>query len=133
MQQTRSDFGFAKPLRLLNAAQYRAVFNGTQVRAAHPNLLILACGNDLEHPRLGLVIAKKHVRLASQRNRIKRVARETFRLRQHQLPAVDAVVLARPGLAELDNQALAKLFDKQWRKLTQRAQNPAPRKERKRQ
>ncbi|WP_193163381.1 ribonuclease P protein component [Microbulbifer hainanensis] len=122
MQQARSDFGFAKPLRLLNAAQYRSVFSGTQIRAAHPNLLILACPNALDHPRLGLVMAKKHVRNATDRNRIKRIARETFRLRQHQLPAVDAVVLARPGAGELDNAALTKLFDKLWRKLAKRAQ-----------
>ncbi|WP_250460674.1 ribonuclease P protein component [Microbulbifer litoralis] len=125
MPQTRSDFGFPKPLRLLNAAQYRAVFSGTQIRAAHPNLLILASRNDLGHPRLGLVMAKKHVRNATDRNRIKRIARETFRLRQHQLPAVDAVVLARPGAGALDNAALGKLFDKLWRKLAKRAQQPA--------
>ncbi|SEA17985.1 ribonuclease P protein component [Microbulbifer marinus] len=122
MQQERSDFGFAKPLRLLNAAQYRAVFNDNQIRAAHPNLLILARHNDLGHPRLGLVIAKKHVRNASDRNRIKRIARETFRLRQHELPAVDAVLLARPGVADLDKAALAKLMNKLWRKLANRAQ-----------
>ncbi|MFI2811094.1 MULTISPECIES: ribonuclease P protein component [Microbulbifer] len=122
MQQERSDFGFAKPLRLLNAAQYRAVFSGTQVRAAHPNLLILAVPNDLGHPRLGLVVAKKHVRNATDRNRIKRIARESFRLRQHRLPAVDVVVIARPGIGDLDRPALAKLFDKQWRKLARRVQ-----------
>ncbi|MCW8125380.1 ribonuclease P protein component [Microbulbifer halophilus] len=124
MQQTRSDFGFPKPLRLLNAAQYRSVFSGTQIRAAHPNLLLLASRNDLGHPRLGLVMAKKHVRNATDRNRIKRIARETFRLRQHQLPAVDTVVLARPGAGKLDNAALTKLFDKLWRKLARRAQEP---------
>lgn len=124
MQQDRSDFGFPKPLRLLNAAQYRAVFSGTQIRAAHPNLLILACRNDLGHPRLGLVMAKKHVRNASDRNRIKRIARETFRLRQHELPPVDAIVLARPGAGELDNAALTKLLAKLWRKLAKRAAEP---------
>ncbi|SDK42708.1 ribonuclease P protein component [Microbulbifer yueqingensis] len=122
MQEQRSDFGFAKPLRLLNAAEYRAVFSGTQVRAAHPSLLILAVHNDLGHPRLGLVIAKKHVRNAADRNRIKRIARETFRLRQHSLPAIDAVVIARPGIGDMDKAILAKLFDKQWRKLARRVQ-----------
>ena len=97
MQQVRSSFGFAKALRLLNAAQYSQVFNENLVRAAHPRLLILARPNQLEHPRLGLVIAKKHVRNASDRNQIKRITRETFRILQHELPPLDAVVLARPG------------------------------------
>ena len=126
MQCPRSDFGFAKPLRLLNAAQYRAVFDSAPVRAAQPQFLILARPNDLGHPRLGLVIAKKHVRNASDRNRIKRIARETFRLQQHQLAHLDAVVLARAGAGELDTATLAKVFNKLWRKLDQRARNPQP-------
>ncbi|WKD49845.1 ribonuclease P protein component [Microbulbifer spongiae] len=121
MQQARSDFGFAKALRLLNAAQYRQVFNETLVRSAHPHLLILARPNALEHPRLGLVISKKHVRKATDRNQIKRISRETFRLQQHQLPALDTVVLARPGVANLDKAALAKLLNKLWCKLAKRA------------
>ncbi|MCQ3829953.1 ribonuclease P protein component [Microbulbifer elongatus] len=124
MQCSRSDFAFAKPLRLLNAAQYRAVFDSAPVRAAQPQFLILARPNELDHPRLGLVIAKKHVRNATDRNRIKRIARETFRLRQHELFPLDAVVLARGGAGELDNAALGKIFSKLWRKLDQRARNP---------
>ncbi|WHI44847.1 ribonuclease P protein component [Microbulbifer sp. ZKSA004] len=126
MQQVRSSFGFAKTLRLLNAAQYRLVFNENQVRAAHPHLLILARPNSLEHPRLGLVIAKKHVRNASDRNQIKRITRETFRLQQYDLPPLDAVVLARPGVADLDKAELAKLLNKLWRKLAKRARQPQP-------
>lgn len=121
MQQMRSDFGFAKALRLLNAAQYRSVFNDNLVRSAHPHLLILARPNTLGHPRLGLVIAKKHVRNATDRNQIKRISRETFRLQQHQLPPLDTVVLARPGVGDLDKAALAKLLNKLWRKLAKRA------------
>ena len=126
MQCQRSDFAFAKPLRLLNAAQYRAVFDSAPVRAAQPQFLILARPNELEHPRLGLVIAKKHVRNATDRNRIKRIARETFRLRQHELFPLDAVVLARGGAGELDNAALSKIFNKLWHKLDQRARDPQP-------
>lgn len=124
MQQARSSFGFAKTLRLLNAAQYSKVFNENLVRAAHPHFLILARPNELEHPRLGLVIAKKHVRNATDRNQIKRITRETFRLLQHELPPLDAVVLARPGVADLDKAALAKQLNKLWRKLAKRAQQP---------
>jgi len=124
MQQARSSFGFAKTLRLLNAAQYSKVFNENLVRAAHPHFLILARPNGLEHPRLGLVIAKKHVRNATDRNQIKRITRETFRLLQHELPPLDAVVLARPGVADLDKAALAKQLNKLWRKLAKRAQQP---------
>ncbi len=48
-------------------------------------------------PRLGLVIPKKLARRAVLRNAIKRQAREAFRLRRTNLPALDLVLrLARP-------------------------------------
>lgn len=86
-------------------------------------MLILARPNELDYPRLGLVIAKKHVRRANQRNRIKRVTRESFRL---QLPAdsgfgVDVIVLARGGLDRLDNPALHELLNQLWRQLQRKA------------
>ena len=112
-----ADTSFSKGKRLLNAADYSQVFEGADVRASHRNLLLLARGNDRSRHRLGLVIAKKNVRLAVQRNRIKRVSREFFR----QLPAeatnFDVVLLARRGLDQLDNAALSSILRQQWQKL----------------
>lgn len=115
-------FRFSKSSKLLSASDYSRVFSNTQVKAACPELLIIASVNDRNQPRLGLVIAKKHVKLATQRNRLKRLIRENFRLRQHQLPALDIVVLARKGIADLDNPAVSRVLDKQWRRLCNRAQ-----------
>jgi ribonuclease P protein component len=42
--------------------------------------------------RLGLIVAKRHVPRAHARNRIKRVLRESFRLRRPELPAFDIVI-----------------------------------------
>lgn len=114
-------FSFGKRLRLLSASDYSRVFANSQLKAACPELLIIASANDLKQPRLGLVIAKKHVKLATQRNRLKRLIRESFRLRQQQLPALDIVVLARKGIADLDNAALSGVLEKQWRRLHKRA------------
>lgn len=112
-----TDFAFPRCSRLLNAGDYRTVFNGAKVKVSDKHLLILACPNPLSRPRLGLVIAKKHVRLASQRNRVKRLIRESFRLNQHDLPGLDIVVLARPGLGGLDNPALQQLLNRSWQRL----------------
>lgn len=66
-------------------------------------------------PRLGLAIAARIVGNAVSRNRIKRLIRESFRLHQYELPAVDIVVNARSAAREADNAALARSLEKHWR------------------
>ena len=66
--------------------------------------------------RLGLVVGKKLLKRAVDRNRLKRVVRENFRLRRLQLPSYDLVVrLAVKGVplhdAELATEINA-LFDR---------------------
>jgi ribonuclease P protein component len=109
-------FEFPRSSRLLNAGDYRTVFNGAQLKVSDRNLLILATPNQLPYPRVGLVIAKKNVRLAVQRNRVKRIIRESFRL-QYSLPNLDIVVLARKGMGDLDNPALRRLIEQSWQRL----------------
>ncbi|AFJ49040.1 ribonuclease P protein component [Shimwellia blattae DSM 4481 = NBRC 105725] len=86
------------------------------MRAGSPHITILGRQNELGHPRIGLTVAKKNVKRAHERNRIKRLTRESFRLRQHELPAMDFVVVAKKGVAGLDNQALTEALDKLWRR-----------------
>ncbi len=107
-------FSFPKALRLLTPSDFQPVFADAPIRAAHKYLLILTRPNNLENPRLGLVIAKKHIRKANQRNQIKRIIRESFRLRQHTLAGLDAIVLARSGLDQLDKAEQSKLLNEQW-------------------
>ncbi|MCX2979971.1 ribonuclease P protein component [Halieaceae bacterium IMCC14734] len=114
---------FSRELRLLTAADYKQVFDQSQRKASHRHLLLLATANELDHYRLGLVIAKKNVKLAVQRNRIKRLAREFFR---HQArltgpegqPHFDVVLLTRRGIDVLDNEEVSTILRQQWQKLT---------------
>ena len=111
------DFSFTKKDRLLDTRAYKHVFAGVDARASHKHLLLLAARNGLEHHRLGLVISKKNVKLAVQRNRIKRVIREFFRNCSSQNPGMDVVVLARKGVDQLDNSTLSTILRQQWQKL----------------
>lgn len=115
------DLGFGPEYRLLTPAQFKAVFDGATCKASGPSLLMLARTNSCEHARLGLVIAKKSVRRAVDRNKVKRIARESFRAHRAQLGNLDIVVLARKGLGELDNAALHALYESMWRRLTKSA------------
>jgi ribonuclease P protein component len=115
---------FGKARRLLNAKDYSRVFDGSEVRASHKHLLLLAKTSTEPGHRLGLVIAKKNVRLAVQRNRIKRAAREFFRTLPDTEPHLDVVLLARRGIGQLDNTELSTILQQQWQKLVRHASKP---------
>jgi len=117
---------FTRQQRLLNAGDFRRVFDGTTTRAACPELLFLAIPNQQNLSRLGFIIAKKHVKLAVQRNLIKRVIREHFRQHPQTQPGKDIVVLARKGAAQLDKRALNAIARKMLLKIDQRMGESQP-------
>ena len=67
--------------------------------------------------RLGLAVAKKRARRAVDRNRIKRVARESFRHRRASLGARHVVVMNRDGASSADAVALRASIDALWEKV----------------
>lgn len=110
---------FTKQRRLLTSAQFQFVFDRAPIKASHPTLLILAKPNTETHARIGLVIGKKHVKTAVERNRLKRLIRESFRTRQ--LPALDVIVLARAGAGTLDNDEVLKILNGLWQRVSKKS------------
>ena len=58
--------------------------------------------NDLNVARLGLIMSKKTAKLATQRNYMRRVMRELFRLNQHKLPTIDLVIQIQKAFEKTD-------------------------------
>lgn len=116
--------GFGREKRLLTPRQFKAVFDSPSGKAPGKNVLLLARNNELDHPRLGLVIGKKSVKLSVERNRLKRQIRESFRANQETLVGWDIVVVARKGLGDLENAELAQQFGKLWKRLARSKPNP---------
>lgn len=114
-------YSFSKSLRLLTPKQYSTVFDNAPIRASHPQILILAQPNNLTYPRMGLVVAKKNAKLAVSRNRFKRLVRESFRMKQHNIPPIDAIVLARRGTENLTNSELTSILNGLWKRLAKQA------------
>lgn len=81
---------------------------------------MIARPNTLDHARLGLAVGVKAAGNAVNRNRIKRVVRESFRQRQQELPAVDLVVNARPAAGKATNAEITASVAVLWSRIRER-------------
>lgn len=77
---------------------------------------MLASDREANVSRLGTVVSKKAAGNAVQRNRVRRLLKETFRLAALS-PGVDVVVIARPPVRDRNNAALGHLLRKLWQDL----------------
>lgn len=119
-------FAFARQQRLLTPEQFGEVFGyKKQLRSFDDSLTLLAAPNTVGYPRLGLAIAKKQLRRAVDRNRCKRVIRESFRHIAGDLPAIDIVVLARSELVRTDKRQLHDKLSRHWQRLAKNSQKAA--------
>ena len=92
--------------RLKKTVQFQRVYE-EGVSASDDRLIVYALANELAYSRLGLSVGKK-LGSAVKRNRYKRTLRESFRLKQHELPmGYDFVLIPRPGL-----EASTELYEK---------------------
>jgi ribonuclease P protein component len=112
---------FSRELRLLTPTHFEYVFSKA-IPSVSPQLTLLARYNNSDNPRLGITLAKKRVKHAHNRNRLKRVIRESFRLQRHSFPNIDIVVVGKTGLDKLSNQELFSLLSKLWKKLASRCE-----------
>ena len=105
--------------RLPGKSGFNNVFKQSQ-RSADRFFTVLYCSNELGYPRLGLAIAKRNCRLAVQRNRLKRLIRESFRLARPLIGGVDIVVMSRPRAHIATNPDLFDSLQQHWRRLSKR-------------
>jgi ribonuclease P protein component len=61
-----------------------------------------------------MAVAVRTAGNAIRRNTIRRIIRESFRLRQHELPAVDVVVIARARARDARNEELFASLTRLW-------------------
>lgn len=104
---------FGRDKRIPDKIAYQRVFDNASKRFSHKNYLILVRRNVGGGARLGLVIGKRSVPTAVNRNRVKRLVRESFRRHWSRLPSVDVIFLARAGVNHSTHQ-LCKQLSGDW-------------------
>lgn len=112
-------FRLPKQAKLLKTDDFSSVFN-LRKRIANTYLVIRFKPNNFNHPRLGLVVGKKTAKLAVHRNYMKRVLRELFRLKQHQLPSLDLVVQVQKKFQKSEFNQIKQEFEKLSQKLAEK-------------
>ena len=105
-----TSYSFQRELRLLSAKDYSHVFDKA-FKVNNKAFTLLARSNSFDHPRIGLVIAKKNLKFAHQRNQVKRLLREGFRLQQATLNPYDIVVLTRRDIAVMSKTDIIRFRD----------------------
>ena len=82
--------------RLMHSHEFDAVFGECDIRLSKPSLLFLAKINQRGFNRLGMIVSKKNIPGAVNRNKIKRKIRESFRkLQTKDGRGLDLVILTR--------------------------------------
>jgi ribonuclease P protein component len=73
--------------------------------------------NELGTARIGMAVGVRAVGGAVTRNRVRRLIRESFRLRRQELPAVDIFVIAKTGVRMASNRQILASLERMWQEI----------------
>jgi len=116
----KHQFSFNISKRIHLSSEYQVIFKSPDIRIRTNNILLLAKKNKFCYCRLGVVVGKKHLKRAVDRNYCKRVIRESFRLNQPDLPNYDIIILALGGIQHVFKTELVDFLRVTWGKLNER-------------
>lgn len=108
---------FRRCARLLTPQAFDRVFKQGKRMAVGPLLAVIA-PNDAQEARIGFALSRKASPHAVQRNRLRRVLRERFRLARAHWHAVDVVITQRGKLESRAAEQTA--LDALWKTLDHR-------------
>ena len=113
---TNSDF--TKILRNKKTQNERATTGvAPTIKISATYLSLFFQKNAFNHPRIGVIIAKKNIKNACERNRLKRIAKESFRLNQKHLDAFDIILMVYKNADQLSNAEWRAILEQQLIKL----------------
>lgn len=116
-----SDRRFGAERRLRRRRDFAKVFSdGIRLNAQGVKIVVRA--NGLPHPRLGLAVARRVMTRAVDRHRLKRLIRESFRHDIDRLRGLDIVVIANPGVKEMQSKAIGEHLARLWERAARRMQ-----------
>ena len=79
---------------------------------------LLARENTVGYPRLGMIVAKRNAKRAVDRNTVKRIIRESFRMNKAALSANDYVVILKRPVGTVARDRLRQQLTGLWERCT---------------
>ena len=90
-------------------------FSKPDRKVSTKHFVLLLKGNDLGYARIGVAVRKKDIKLAVQRNRIRRKIKGSFRINISKLTAADHVVFVKKNITD-DSDVIKKELEDLWQK-----------------
>jgi ribonuclease P protein component len=119
VDRTTDSRSYPRARRLTDKPQFDVVHRQGQ-RFSDALFLVITRPNQAGRARLGLAVGIKTAGNAVKRNRLKRLARESFRHRMQELPPVDVVVSARTAAAKAGNAEIRASLAAHWDRIVRR-------------
>ncbi|MBN8728553.1 MAG: ribonuclease P protein component [Xanthomonadales bacterium] len=107
---------FPRSARLLHPRDFARLREGSR-RVGSANFSAQVGSAEAAEPRLGLAVSRRVSKRAVRRNRIKRIARDSFRRHRTDLPPCDVLVIARASADAQDNASLHAELATLWRRI----------------
>lgn len=107
-------FSYLRKYRLASKREVQSVFAAKPKKISRNYLLVLYVPNQLDYARLGIIVGKQHLRLAVDRNRVRRLIRESFRHERLKLKGLDLIVMIRAKCSSLDSKTIRNHVDNLW-------------------
>ena len=94
---------------------FNEAFTKPDRKASTKHFMLLLKENDLGYARIGVAVRKKDIKLAVQRNRIRRKIKGSFRANILKLTAADYVVFVKKNITD-DSAVITKELEDLWQK-----------------
>ena len=108
--------GYLRAYNKLRCSRDFANVFSSHDRSSDGFFLFLAVNNNTELARLGLAVPKKNISKAVERNKIKRLIRESFRLRKERLKGKDIVVFVKKQF-DIKQVKIEQMLTNHWDKI----------------
>ena len=95
---------------------FNEAFTNPDRKASTKHFMLLLKENDLGYARIGVAVRKKDIKLAVQRNRIRRKIKGSFRANILKLTAADYVVFVKKNITD-DSAVITKELEDLWQKI----------------